>query len=249
MRIASVGHAVFAVTMVALGILGLINGDFAPIWLPVPKGVPAHEALVYLCDFVSIACGVGLFWRSASALAARVLFVYLFVWMLLFKVRFILLAPTVEVSYESCGETAVIVAGVWVLYVWFATAWERRRLSLITGDKGLRFARVLFGLALIAFGLSHFFYLKETVTLVPAWLPSPVFWAYLTGGAYIAAGVAVIIHVYAQLAAELTALQMGLFTLLVWAPIIASGHISSSQWVEFVVSWTMTAAAWVVADS
>jgi hypothetical protein len=32
------------------------------------------------------------------------------------KVRLILLAPTVEVSYQSWGQTAVIVAGAWVLY-------------------------------------------------------------------------------------------------------------------------------------
>ena len=249
MRVASVGHAVFAATMIVLAIMGLTAGDFAPIWQPVPKGLPAREALAYLCAFISLACGIGLFWRRAAAIAARVLFVYLLLWMLIFKGRFIVLAPTVEGSYQSAGENAVIVAAAWVLYAWFATDWDRKRLGFAVGDQGVRLARVLYGLALIAFGLSHFVYVELTTPLVPDWLPAHLFWAYFTGCTYLAAGAALITGVWAKWAAALAALQIGGFTVLVWIPILAAGHISDQHWVEFVVSWTLTASAWVMADS
>jgi uncharacterized membrane protein len=250
MRIKSVGQAVFAATMIALGIMGLIKGGgLGPIWLGVPKGFPAREALAYWCAVVSLACGIGLFTRRAAPTAARVLFLYLLLWMLVFKLRFIVLAPTVEGSYQTNGENAVMVAGAWVLYAWFAADWDKRRLGFAVGDTGLRLARVLYGLAMIAFGLSHFAYVELTVPLVPDWLPGHLFWAYFTGCTYLAAGAAVLVGVCARPAAALSALQMGAFTLLVWIPFLASGHISDQHWIEFVVSWTLTAAAWVVADS
>lgn len=233
-------HAFFALTMVGLGILGLMQGHFTPTWAGVPKDFPAREALVYLSAGISLLTGLGLLWRRTALIAARILLGAFLLWLIAFRVPVVLRAPTDSGAWWAVGDTAAMSAAAWVLC---------ERLRFATGDKGLRIARVLYGFGLIPIGVAHFTFLARTVSLVPAWLPWHTAWAYFTGAAFIAAGLGVLTGVYARLAATLSTVEMGLFILLVWVPIIAAGHPSASDWTETVGSWVLMAAAWMVADS
>ncbi len=251
MRIASVGQMVYAVILIGLGILGLVKGDFTSMWDGAPDGMPVWltKVLVYLCALVPLVCGIGLLWRRSAVQAARVFFFYALAWMVVFKLRFIVTDPLVEGSYQTNGENAVYVAGAWVLYAWLAPAWDRQKLAFITGDSGVRLAHLLYGLAMLGFGFSHFAYLELTAPLIPSWLPWHVGLAYFTGAAYIAAGAAILSGVWARLAAGLAALQMALFIPFVWLPIMASGKMTDFQWGEIAANFALVGAAWVVVDS
>ena len=235
----------FALTMIGIGAAGLTSGIFAPIWAGVPKSLPDRHFLAYLTTFVSLACGAGLLVKRWAARAALILLVFLIVWTVLFKVPFIVRQPLVEVSYQSTGENAVLIAAAWVLYVWLA-----KGRTFPAGDTGMRVAHLLYGLALIAFGFSHFAYMSLTAPLIPKWLPpGQIFWAYFTGAAYLAAGVAIVTGIAGRLGAVGSALMITLITLIVWGPGVAAGKFDASNWQEPVVSWALTAAAWVVAAS
>ena len=247
-RIASLGHVVFAAVMIGVGLVGLVNTNLAPVWQPIPKSLPARTALIYLCVLISLASGIGMLVKSTATIASRTLLAYLLVWFIVFRLPNIVFAPARQNTWSGLGETAVVIAGAWVLYAWFASNWDKNQFGFATGDAGVRIARVFYGLALIPFGVAHFTYLKETVDLVPSWLPAHLAFAYFTGGAYIVAGLAVIFGVYGRLAATLSALQMALFNLLVWLPIMTANP-DGSQRTEFFVSLALMAGGWVVADS
>jgi uncharacterized membrane protein len=238
----------FAIGMVGLGALALIYGDFAMVWQPVAPWIPGRTALAYLSGVIMLLGGIGLFFPATTAWSVRILFPYLIVWSLL-KVPALFVAPKMEAVWLGLGELTVLLSGGWILFARLAALREGSPLAFLTGEKGVRMARILFAVSLIPIGLSHLIYVKPTAELVPAWLPYRTGWAYLTGMGQIACGLGVLFSILPRIAATAEAAMISLFALLVWAPAILASPTGRLPWTAFLITWAIASAAWVVAQN
>jgi uncharacterized membrane protein len=238
---------VFALGMIGLGILALVCGDFALQWQPVGRWVLGRTVLAYTSGILMLFGGIGLFFEATAKWSIRFLFPYLVAWVLL-KVPALIVAPQMEAVWLGFGEIAVLLTGGWVLFARLAALKKGSRLTLAIGENGMRLARILFAISLIPIGLSHLFYMKQTVELVPAWLPFRTGWAYLTGVGQIACGLGVLFSIWPRIAAISEAGMISLFTLLVWGPAIVAAPTARLPWTAFLISWAIGSAAWVMAE-
>ena len=125
----------------------------------------------------------------------------------------------------------------------------------IASARAVRAAQVLFGITCVFYGWSHFAYADYTASMVPAWLPGRLGFAYLTGLGHIAAGVGIALWILPRLAATLEAIMMSLFGLLVWVPSFFAqprpdwATPPQNQWSELVVTLVLANGAWIVAIS
>lgn len=247
-RSQQVGLTLFAVGMIGLGVVALVYGDFAMVWQPVAPWIPGRTALAYASGVLMLLGGVGLLFTATVAWSVRILFPYLFVWMLL-KVPALVAAPGMEAVWLGFGELAVLFAGGWILFARLAELPTGSPLGFLTGEKAVYMARILFAVSLLPIGLSHIVYVKQTAEFVPAWLPYREGWAYLTGAGQMASGLGVLFGVLPRVAAWAEAGMLSLFTILVWAPAIFAAPRTRLPWTAFFISWAIASGAWVVAQN
>ena len=247
MRIARI---LFALGMMSVGVLTLVLGYQVLLFLPVPPAwIPWLKPIGYASGVIMVGTGAGLVFERSAPVATRILLPFLLVWTLS-RVPVVILDPGREISWFAVGEIAVLAAGAMVLFTTLARLSAGSTLQRVTREHGLRTARLLFALSLPTFGLSHFFeFAARTVSLVPAWLPYRTEWAYLTGAAQIAAGLGVLFSIYPRLAASMEATMLSVFTLLVWVPAVAANSRLPSNWGEFIFTFALAGASWVVAES
>jgi uncharacterized membrane protein YphA (DoxX/SURF4 family) len=239
----------FATGMMCVGALVLVYGYSVLLFEPPPSAWEGWLRPVgYAVGLIILTTGLGLLFERSARQSIRILLPFLFIWTLT-RVPVIVSDPLREISWFAVGEVAVLLGGALVLFIWSS--------DLTTGSKvrrgvtmhGLSIARILVGYSLVTFGLSHFFeFAERTVSLVPAWLPYRTAWADLAGAGQVAAGVGLLLSIYPRWAAAAEAAMLSLFTVLVWVPAVVTRPELQSNWEEFLFTWALAAACWVVAE-
>jgi uncharacterized membrane protein YphA (DoxX/SURF4 family) len=240
----TIGRHVYGLAAIALGVPGLIYGDFAAIGLPVPALVPGYPILVYASAGLLVLAGLAINLARSAAIASLVLAAFFAAWLLALHLPHAAAEPMVWVSWEAVAETLVMALGGALAYALTQGAGPPRAAAIV------RIARPMFGLCLIVFGTSEFVYAGFTASLVPAWLPpSQLFWTYLTGAAQIAAGLAIASGIRARLAAILLTAMYLAFGLLVHLPRVIADPSAAGRWAENGVNLVLAGAAWLLVDA
>ncbi|MBU1375695.1 MAG: DoxX family membrane protein [Alphaproteobacteria bacterium] len=227
---------VYGLGAVGLGVLGLMVGDFALQWQPVPKDIAFRTELAWLSAALLIVGGLATIWRRTSALGSLSLGLMYGVWVVALHLPVALADASQIASWSAVAEALALSLGG--LVGWAAVA--RPDLAPI--------GRRLFGLAPVIFGLAHFGYAKFTASMVPVWLPAPLVWAYLTGVGHMAGGLALIAGVQARLAATLLALMYAAFAVLLHLPRVIAAPDSRIEWTMLLIAISLTGAAWNVRE-
>jgi hypothetical protein len=116
-------------------------------------------------------------------------------------IPYLIAMPQREGRWLGTDEIAMLLAGGWVLFANLSGLEKTGFFSHITGAKGVRIARIIFGLAVLPVGLSHIVYTQVTASLVPSWLLFRTGLAYLTGFGQMACGLAILFSIWPRAAA------------------------------------------------
>ncbi|MGC2301264.1 MAG: hypothetical protein WA476_20840 [Acidobacteriaceae bacterium] len=85
-------------------------------------------------------------------------------------------------------------------------------------DKLIVLGPIFYAAPIAAFGTEHLTLTRDIASIVPAWIPWHMFWAYFVGVCLIAAGLSLVTGIQTRLAASLLALMFFLFVVLMDAP-------------------------------
>lgn len=239
----------FATAMAALGITGLVNGDFALAWQEIPlHHLPGYTVIAYACAVIELAFGIGLLFSATLKATCRVLLPYMALWVLLLEIPIAIHSPQDPGAWGSVGEIAIVTAGAWCLFA--IHAGPERHLRIAAGASGVRAARCLLIVALPMIGIeviadaAHF----GNAVMQPwlQWLPYPARWAGLSGLGSLAACLGLLFGVWPRLAATLEAAMLGIITVVYWGPDLYTGRTATTA---FIISFLITAGVWLIADT
>ena len=240
----ALGWRVWGLGVMALAAVALAWGDFDP-GQPAPEDLPGRAALAYGAAAFMLVAGAAVEWRRTTAWGAAALATYYALIVVVAMNGAVVLAHSAEFgAYSGAAEQLAIASGGLIVFA------ANARIDAALAARLTRLGQRTFGVCALLFGGAHFFYMNLTAPLVPKWLPpGQDFWAYATGVAHIAAGLAILTGVRARLAAVLLTVMFASFTPLVHLPMLLVDPASQVNWSENALNLALTGAAWVVADS
>jgi uncharacterized membrane protein len=225
-----------AVGLIGLGVLSLIYRDFTLQWEPVPAAVHDRATLALASGAILALAGVLLLIGRTRPWGALLAGLFIGFWVVGLHVPRVAARPSELTVWLGLAECLAISSGALLLF--------RGK-----GDGFGQACVILFGIACVMFGISHFAFAQFTASMIPTWLPRRLELAYLTGAIHALTGLALLIGRWRRWAAGIEAAMMSSFVVLVHAPRVMAHPTDRTELTLLFVAITLSAAAWSVTAS
>jgi uncharacterized membrane protein len=234
-RLEDIGAVLFAGAMVGIGLQHIWIRDFLR-FEPVAEWVPLRPAIAVLYGGALAAAGASSLVRPSGR-------------------------GPMALATLLAGMTLVVEWPALVTHLGTGTRWTTmfKALALCGAGTALagrratrssaflkRWGIVMFGVSLPVYGAMHFIYGELTATIVPAWIPGRLTWAYVIGVAFVVSGVAIVTGVMRRQAAFLLGAMFATWVLILHGPRVVVTPQVSVEWTNLFIAVAMAGGAWIV---
>jgi hypothetical protein len=236
------GRIIFAIAMVLFGVEFLLFAKGMAGPLPGPPWARGGILLAWLCCAGFIVCGVSIAMGMMVQWAAMLLGGAVSLFALIRWVPDLVAHSHNPGPWTVVFELLAMSGGAFVLAASFS--------SPVGAWSGLAaVGRYLVAVSLVIFAVQHFMYANFVATLIPAWIPRHLFWAYFTGGAFVAAALSFVTGKMVRLSAGLLGLMFLLWVVVLHAPRVAASLRNGDEATSLLVALAMGGVSFILAGA
>jgi uncharacterized membrane protein YphA (DoxX/SURF4 family) len=220
-----------------------------------PAGFPAPSVFARLVGAALIAVGIALLTGRLGRAAAAALAVMILLVVVLFYGPALVWSPPLERPYlhgfmwTNPLKSLALAGGAAMLAARLPGSPQPLSALVSTLARRESLGPPLLALFLVVCGLQHFAYRDFVTSLVPAWIPAPLFWAYFTGVALMMGGVGILVPRTSRLAARMSALMIFLWVVLLHIPRALAGPSHANETAGVFEALAITGVALLVAGT
>ena len=228
-----------AVAVGAFGIEQFIFRHPLTAFIPMASTASSQSAVAYITGVLFIAAAIRIILNTGGKYTAWFPCTLFFLLFLLLHLPSLMSNLSNGGEWTVCFELMAIASGC-LLAVVLGPA-------LPAGKPGyhtwLTIAKILFALSLIVFSALHFIYAAYIATLIPKWIPFPLFWSYFFGVAFLAAAISILLNRLVRLSASLLAVVFFMWVLVLHLPRCINNAQTEAEWTSMFVALSMGAIA------
>jgi uncharacterized membrane protein YphA (DoxX/SURF4 family) len=210
----------YGVMMGALAIQQMIYASFRPVIVP-PFSFPGLSICVYAMSIAIFIMCVAICIDSNARTLSLILGAFFLLLFLVCHVPFEFINDPYYGhlgSWTSANKELVFAGGGFVVAGSYPATASKSTPVILLLERLIPWGSVLMCITMISFGIDHFLYTKGVASLVPTWLPWPIFWTDFAGAALVLSGITIILKIQLKLSALLLSLMIFLWLLMLHIP-------------------------------